>query len=597
MIEKLIKLANVIEKYDDSINKKLIFTINKIAGILQDLIGKYPNYEAELQLASRAVKPNFLKWVVLQLDRNEPIDEIINMIKEFEKYINGLTIKDLYKYNSLGELRDAINTLGESSKSKKKKEVSQNLKGQYDVLYEDEKFAVYYPHSKEASCYLGNGTRWCVSATQSRNYFNSYSSDNVFLYFIITKNNYTPIEDDSLDMTKIAYAGTKQNKNIKFQIFDAKDDTIQEEDVQKYLKDKYSSIHTTIENHIQNQENTKFNEMIERTDLETFKAQSSQIKDMDEFRSFREAYIRNPRTNPEILKFIFEDTKDFEIWLDLSRNQNLPKEVVDKLIPISLGQNKDPEQIENYNTYEDIVEEALYDSSLPDLRIRLAKNPNVSVAVLNEFLNLLPAYEPEHYIAEIFKSPNINENIIRQQLANDKIHKFKLIRLLPKNIFEKFPEFIVDIYNRSDSFKESLASNKNLPSEYVELLLHHALSDRNGSTHKNNILESFVLNKVLSTQDLLKVMEYASSISAVGEVYSKRLMETIFESISEEDAETFVFLNKNTKLYFINDVAHSLLGFKNISNILKKLAQDSDPKVQANAKQRLELIARYKIKF
>jgi hypothetical protein len=40
------------------------------------------------------------------------------------------------------------------------------------------------PESTEASCYFGQGTRWCISATQSTNYFDQYSGQGKAFYFV-----------------------------------------------------------------------------------------------------------------------------------------------------------------------------------------------------------------------------------------------------------------------------------------------------------------------------------------------------------------------------------------------------------------------------
>jgi hypothetical protein len=54
-------------------------------------------------------------------------------------------------------------------------EVQKN-KGSAFTLYEDDKWRVIVPQDEPASCYYGQGTRWCTSATKARNMFSYYNN-------------------------------------------------------------------------------------------------------------------------------------------------------------------------------------------------------------------------------------------------------------------------------------------------------------------------------------------------------------------------------------------------------------------------------------
>ena len=47
---------------------------------------------------------------------------------------------------------------------------------------------VVRPLTREGSCYFGRETRWCISATQSQNYFDQYTSDGKAFFFLLAKN-------------------------------------------------------------------------------------------------------------------------------------------------------------------------------------------------------------------------------------------------------------------------------------------------------------------------------------------------------------------------------------------------------------------------
>ena len=70
----------------------------------------------------------------------------------------------------------------------------------------------------EASCYYGFGTKWCISATQSENYYISYADRGIEFYFIIDK---LPTEKV---FNKLAVAVYPNSKDVEF--FDALDNAV-----------------------------------------------------------------------------------------------------------------------------------------------------------------------------------------------------------------------------------------------------------------------------------------------------------------------------------------------------------------------------------
>lgn len=127
--------------------------------------------------------PNkYLDWMLNQsLVRNEPEHEVLETVKEFEKY-KHIQPREINHYKTLGELRAAIE--GDTLKRAQKIKVAPD---QYDKVYEDNQVIVVHPKTKEASCKYGAGTRWCISATKSKNYFDKYDEAGTKHFFIIRK--------------------------------------------------------------------------------------------------------------------------------------------------------------------------------------------------------------------------------------------------------------------------------------------------------------------------------------------------------------------------------------------------------------------------
>ncbi len=111
---------------------------------------------------------------------------------------------------------NVIDDLGLSGSEEKKKEKEAALGGA-SILQDDEDFFIIRPETKEASCFFGKKTKWCISATRSQNYYDSYTNQGKAFYFILNKN----LNDDS-KYRKIALVYDKNGEFEEF--FDVEDE-------------------------------------------------------------------------------------------------------------------------------------------------------------------------------------------------------------------------------------------------------------------------------------------------------------------------------------------------------------------------------------
>ena len=157
---------------------------------LTDLISKYPQFEEEikkLEASDPTDTKKYLFWMVKQFLNKEPIDEIISLVQQFHQKGQFLQQKDINQYKTLGDLRGSLEDIGNKpskTETKKQIKVSESTK-----LFEDQNFLLIRPLSKEASQILGKESKWCISATQTENYWFNYSSKGIKFYFLISKIN------------------------------------------------------------------------------------------------------------------------------------------------------------------------------------------------------------------------------------------------------------------------------------------------------------------------------------------------------------------------------------------------------------------------
>ena len=125
-------------------------------------------------------------FLLHNLHPNSSVEEVVDMvdlIKEFDRFQSALPEKDINKYNNF-TLSNAIKTHKEKSKSQQKKvDVSGAEK-----IYDDSNILIVKPLTYDASCKYGAGTRWCTTMANEPRYFNQYGKgDGQALYYIILK--------------------------------------------------------------------------------------------------------------------------------------------------------------------------------------------------------------------------------------------------------------------------------------------------------------------------------------------------------------------------------------------------------------------------
>ena len=132
------------------------------------------------------------KWLLqLYINRRLKIEDLYkatNYLKCFIEYYNVIQDKDINKIKSLQELYDIVRPYLDGNVATSKSDEVRKIKEGAEKVYEDERWLVIVPHTKEASCYYGKGTQWCTAADKSNNMFDQYNDDGP-LYINIDKLN------------------------------------------------------------------------------------------------------------------------------------------------------------------------------------------------------------------------------------------------------------------------------------------------------------------------------------------------------------------------------------------------------------------------
>ena len=141
-------------------------------------IGKYSKWLFRIyrDMVESVIKKRFVK---------EDLPKATEYLKDFDRYKSRLSInqRDINSYDSLSDLYLAIKSFRDAEKPITPKDIKSGA----EKVYEDERWLVVIPHTKEASCLYGANTQWCTAAREN-NAFKEYN-ENGYLYINIDKKN------------------------------------------------------------------------------------------------------------------------------------------------------------------------------------------------------------------------------------------------------------------------------------------------------------------------------------------------------------------------------------------------------------------------
>ena len=184
--------------------------------------------EAARQYRSQHVPPG----TGLDVAQLEPwVPELTDKIEKFHKWNQRLPkfgfSKDLNSYKDFESLRNTINKLEEEdTQATKRAEEKKAALSEAEVIDDTEDYFIVRPLSTQASCFFGKGTRWCISADQSQNYFDSYTSEGKMFYFVFLKH-----VDSTNKYKKLAFV--LDNEYDLESVFDAEDSELDSGEIEE----------------------------------------------------------------------------------------------------------------------------------------------------------------------------------------------------------------------------------------------------------------------------------------------------------------------------------------------------------------------------
>jgi hypothetical protein len=150
------------------------------------------------------------------------VGKFTRMLPAIHKLEEREIIKNIDQYVTIDELERAVY---EGERELKNREMMDRMrdeaKATSDFLIDSEDVSLVRPNSEEASCYFGQGTKWCISSTASGNYFNQYSGEGHVFYFALFK--HLPQDSDDKQLALVYKPGDDSEPS---EVFDRPDDEV-----------------------------------------------------------------------------------------------------------------------------------------------------------------------------------------------------------------------------------------------------------------------------------------------------------------------------------------------------------------------------------
>ena len=186
----------------------------------------------------------------------------INMVKKF-RFLN-MVVANAKSYKEVTD-----------RKKKEEEELKIAAKEGTEFIAKTPYHLIVRPLTKEASCHWGMGTKWCISATESENYFDQYTQrDGKSFLFLLAKRKYV-----ESDWKKIAVVLDREGDFEEY--FDSADDSMQTREFEAAVSQ--AIVGTAASNSIVSMdEKEPYDAEVIRKGLEPFKGQNGFDFDADD---------------------------------------------------------------------------------------------------------------------------------------------------------------------------------------------------------------------------------------------------------------------------------------------------------------------------
>ena len=135
------------------------------------------------------------KWLLGLYKKDNPLNNgnVTDIIQQYDKLKNDNSKKiekDINKFKSLKDMYTAIQSTEEIELSDRQKLRKRQKNKDYDIVWQNDNWAIFVPNTWEAAVNLGKGTSWCTADSREdvgKEYYYKYLKKGGKYYIIINK--------------------------------------------------------------------------------------------------------------------------------------------------------------------------------------------------------------------------------------------------------------------------------------------------------------------------------------------------------------------------------------------------------------------------
>lgn len=137
------------------------------------------------------------KWLLGLYKKENPLDKpgypvLLQMYDEIRNNPSKKIEKDIGRFKSFRELFDAIENAEDVELSDRQKLRQRQKNKDYDIVWQNDNWAIFVPNTWEADVNLGKGTKWCTADSREesgKKYYDQYLREGGKYYVVINKHN------------------------------------------------------------------------------------------------------------------------------------------------------------------------------------------------------------------------------------------------------------------------------------------------------------------------------------------------------------------------------------------------------------------------
>ena len=116
-------------------------------------------------------------------------DRLVRALPKFHKYSErGLIRKSIDEFEDTYEIQTAVyEAEREETRRDQMERMREEARSTTEYIEDTDDYGILRPESEEAACYFGQGTKWCIAATEAYNHFNDYRDKGAAFYFVTFK--------------------------------------------------------------------------------------------------------------------------------------------------------------------------------------------------------------------------------------------------------------------------------------------------------------------------------------------------------------------------------------------------------------------------